>query len=306
MPVKREAAYRKLLDNGELEQRSLTARQSLQSCDLCARCCRANRRLGSKGAVCRTGELAVVHSYGPHHGEEDPLRGWNGSGTIFFSWCNLCCVFCQNWNISQEGSGLERSSDQIATVMLELQDRGCHNINLVSPSHVVAQVIEAVWRAAQQGLRLPLVYNTGGYDSMAALDLLDGIVDIYMPDMKFANAEAAREFTTAKDYVEVNRATVREMHRQVGDLIIDEKGIARRGLLIRHLVLPEGMAGTDDTLRFIAQEISPSTYVNVMSQYRPCYKAGEYPPLDRPLMLKDYRLARETCARYGLHRIDGG
>jgi len=306
MAEKLEAAYRKLLEDGELGRRSQKAREHLEHCDLCGRQCRVNRRQTVNGAVCRTGERAVVHSYGPHHGEEDPLRGWSGSGTIFFSWCNLRCIFCQNWNISHEGSGREMSTDEIAKIMLELQDQGCHNINLVSPSHVVAQVIEAVWRAAQQGLRLPLVYNTGGYDSMAALDLLDGIVDIYMPDMKFANAEAAREFTTAKDYVEVNRATVREMHRQVGDLIIDEKGIARRGLLIRHLVLPEGMAGTDDTLRFIAQEISPSTYVNVMSQYRPCYKAGEYPPLDRPLMLKDYRLARETCARYGLHRIDGG
>ncbi len=299
-------SYLRLLESGELERRAQAAGGHLEDCDLCARQCHVNRRVSREGAMCRTGERAVVHSYGPHHGEENPLRGRNGSGTIFFCWCNLRCIYCQNWSISQRGTGSEMGADEIARLMLELQNQGCHNINLVSPSHVVAQIIEAVWNAAQQGLCLPLVYNTGGYDSMEALGLLQDIVDIYMPDMKFSNPEGARAFAQARDYVDVNRAAVREMHRQVGDLVLDDHGIAMRGLLIRHLVLPEDLSGTEETVKFIAQEISPSTYVNLMSQYRPCYRADEFPPLDRPLMLKDFRHAQELCARYGLDRLDRG
>ena len=216
-------AYLDLLRSGELVARVEEALDHLADCDLCPRYCRVDRRDSVKGALCHTGAQAVVHSYGPHHGEEDPLRGTRGSGTIFFAWCNLRCVYCQNWDISQKGIGREVSAQELAGMMLELQAMGCHNINLVSPSHVVAQIIAAVAIAADKGLRLPLVYNTGGYDSPEALRLLDGIVDIYMPDMKYADPENARRYSRARDYVEVNRAAVKEMHRQVGDLVLDRE-----------------------------------------------------------------------------------
>jgi putative pyruvate formate lyase activating enzyme len=298
-----EPGFRKLLQSGELEQRVALAGKRLHCCDLCARYCRIDRTVTTEGAVCRTGALAMVHSYGPHHGEEAPLRGWSGSGTIFFSWCNLRCVFCQNWDISHLGSGRELTSTELARIMLELQEQGCHNINLVSPSHVVAQIIGAIYLAAKEGLRIPIVYNTGGYDSMQALELLQGIVDIYMPDMKFGTPEAAGAYSHTKDYVEVNRAAIREMHRQVGDLEFDERAIAVRGLLIRHLVLPGGLGGTDHIIEFIAHEISQATYLNLMSQYRPCYRAAECPPLDSPLLMKEYKAARDLCARFGLWRL---
>jgi putative pyruvate formate lyase activating enzyme len=257
-----------------------------------------------EGAVCRTSEQAVVASYGAHHGEEDPLRGRQGSGTIFFSWCNLRCVFCQNWDISQKGAGCRVAPKAIADMMLELQAQGCHNINLVSPSHVVAQIIAATYDAAQRGLRLPLVYNTGGYDSPEALALLDGIVDIYMPDMKYGDSALARKYSKIRDYVEVNHTAVREMHRQVGDLALDEDGIAQRGLLVRHLVLPGGIAGTEKVLEFLATEISRDTYLNLMDQYRPCYRADEYPELDRLITTAEYRTALDAAARLGLTRLD--
>ena len=290
----------------ELQARGQTAWTHLADCDLCARYCHVDRLRGTKGAVCRTGERALVHSYGPHHGEEDPLRGWNGSGTIFFSWCNLRCVYCQNWEISHKGIGREVSSPALAAMMLELQALDCHNINLVSPSHVVAQIIAAVAIAARRGLRLPLVYNTGGYDSPEALALLDGIVDVYMPDMKYADSTVAREYSRIRDYARVNRAAVKEMHRQVGDLVVDTSGIARRGLLVRHLVLPQDLAGTDQVLAFLAREVSADTYVNLMDQYHPCYRADEHPPLDRPLTRDEYAEARSLAARHGLRRLDPG
>jgi putative pyruvate formate lyase activating enzyme len=257
-----------------------------------------------RGVVCRTGVQAVVHSFGAHHGEEDPLRGWQGSGTIFFSWCNLRCVFCQNWEISQKGIGRPVAAEELAAMMLELQAQGCHNINLVSPSHVVAQVIAAVALAAKNGLHLPLVYNTGGYDSAEALALLDGIIDIYMPDMKYGDATLARRYSKIRNYVAINRAAVKEMHRQVGDLILDHRGIAQRGLLVRHLVLPQQLAGTEQVLAFLAEEISPHTYLNLMDQYRPCYRADEYPPLDRPLGRDEYKTALQLALRQGLTRLD--
>ena len=300
-----EAAYLNLVKSGELAKRATRARQHLEDCDLCARYCHVNRLRTVKGAVCRTGELAVVHSHGPHHGEEDPLRGTRGSGTIFFSWCNLRCVYCQNWDISQKGLGREVQADELATMMLGLQAQGCHNINFVSPSHVVAQVIAAVDIAARQGLRLPLVYNTGGYDSLEALALLDGVIDIYMPDMKYSDADAGHRLSHVRDYVAVNRAAVREMHRQVGDLVIDDKGIATRGLLVRHLVLPAKLSGTDDVLRFLAEEISPDTYVNIMDQYRPCYRAHEHASLDRRVSRADFQHALRSARHYGLDRLDG-
>ncbi len=265
--------YLKLHASGKLEARARRAMAHIRRCALCANGCHVNRLLTTRGAVCRTGERAVVHSFGPHFGEEAPLVGRQGSGTIFFSWCNLHCVFCQNWDISQQGAGREHAPGELADLMLELQQMGCHNINLVTPSHVVAQVLAALVIAAQKGLRLPLVYNTGGYDSIEALKLLDGVVDIYMPDMKFADSEVAKRFLGVRDYAEINQAAVREMHRQVGELVVDEAGIARRGLLVRHLVLPENLAGTDRILAFLAREISPDTYLNLMDQYRPCYRA---------------------------------
>ncbi len=254
--------------------------------------------------MCRTGERAVVASYGPHHGEEDCLSGWRGSGTIFFSWCNLRCVFCQNWDISQKGIGRQVAPAELAAMMLALQADGCHNINFVSPSHVVAQILAAVEIAARQGLTLPLVYNTGGYDSMEALALLDGVIDIYMPDMKYGDAGLARKYSKARGYVAANRAAVKEMHRQVGDLVTDARGMARRGLLVRHLVLPGGIAGTDEVAAFLAGEVSRDTYVNIMDQYRPCYRADEYPQLDHALLHDEYEAALATAARHGLRRFD--
>jgi putative pyruvate formate lyase activating enzyme len=300
----RPPGYLGLAASGEFAKRVEAAYRHLEECDLCARYCRVNRRKGIEGAVCRTGERAVVASFGAHHGEEDPLRGWGGSGTIFFSWCNLRCVFCQNWDISQRGIGREVEPREIADMMLALQADGCHNINLVSPSHVVAQIIAAVNDAAGRGLRLPLVYNTGGYDSLEALALLDGIIDIYMPDMKYGDSTLARKYSKVRNYVEVNRAGVKEMHRQVGDLVLDEDGIAQRGLLVRHLVMPHGIAGTAEVLSFLANEISRNTYLNLMEQYRPCYRADEFPELDRPITRQEYRDALEIAARYGLARLD--
>jgi len=296
-------AYLKLLESGELKERVSSAWRRLEDCDLCARYCRMNRLETIKGAVCRTGEHAVVHSHGPHHGEEDPLRGWNGSGTIFFSWCNLRCVYCQNWDISQKGMGRDVGPEELARMMLALQARGCHNINVVSPSHVVAQIIAAVAIAAERGLELPLVYNTGGYDSLEALQLLDGIIDIYMPDVKYASTTNAHHFSHVRNYVDINRAAVKEMHRQVGDLVMDEHDIAQRGLLVRHLVLPEEVSGTDEVLAFLAEEISPNTYVNVMDQYRPCYRADENPPLDRSITGGEFRRAKARAVDLGLHRF---
>jgi putative pyruvate formate lyase activating enzyme len=289
---------------GELAARVDQAYRHLKCCDLCARYCRVDRTRTKQGAICRTGERAVAANYGAHHGEEDPLRGWRGSGTIFFSWCNLRCVYCQNWDISQKGAGREVEPAEIADMMLELQRQGCHNINLVSPSHVVAQIIAAVHAAAQRGLNLPLVYNTGGYDSLEALALLDGIVDIYMPDMKYGDSALARKYSAVRDYVAVNRAAVREMHRQVGDLVLDANGVALRGLLVRHLVLPGGIAGTGAVLDFLAREVSPDTYLNLMDQYRPCYRADEYPEIDRRPTLDEYRGALEIATGLGLTRLD--
>jgi putative pyruvate formate lyase activating enzyme len=298
-----EPAYLKLLRSGELAERARRAREHLERCDLCARGCHVNRLLSTKGAVCSTGERATVYSSGPHHGEERPLSGWRGSGTIFFSWCSLACVFCQNWEISHRGEGREVTAEELADLMLGLQETGCHNINFVTPSHVVAQILSAVLIAAGKGLRLPLVWNSGGYDSLEALALLDGVIDIYLPDMKFADSEVARKYLGVRDYAEVNRQVVKEMHRQVGDLVLDA-GIARCGLLVRHLVLPENLAGTDRILTFLASEISPDTYVNLMDQYRPCYRADEFPPLDRRPTPAEMATARSVARELGLRRLD--
>ena len=299
-----EPAYMRLLGSGELRARAEEAWRRLAVCDLCAWECGANRLKSAEHAACRTGAQAVVSGCHPHFGEEGPLVGVRGSGTIFFSWCNLRCQFCQNYEISQKGEGLEVDAEQLANMMLRLQSAGCHNINLVSPSHVVAQALAALVPAAEAGLRLPIVYNTGGYDSLRTLEALDGIVDIYMPDMKYADEAVGRKYSLVQNYPQVNQAAVKEMHRQVGDLVVDEGGVARRGLLVRHLVLPEGLAGTGEMVRFLAGEISVHTYVNIMDQYRACYKADSLPAVNRPITGGEYAEAIRLATEAGLYRLD--
>ncbi|MBN1659219.1 MAG: radical SAM protein [Anaerolineae bacterium] len=298
-----EPAYVALLESGELARRAEAAWARLEACDLCAQACGANRLVSSEGAGCHTADRALVSSYGPHFGEEDPLVGRGGSGTIFFAWCNLSCRFCQNAEISQMGQGRPVDPDDLAEMMLSLQKQGCHNINLVSPSHVVPQILAALALAARDGLRVPLVYNTGGYDALDTLALLDGVVDIYMPDMKYADADVGRRLSGVRNYPAVNQAAVKEMHRQVGDLTMDERGVAQRGLLVRHLVLPEGLAGTGAIVRFLAEKVSRHTYLNVMAQYRPYYRAHDLPPLDRPITGEEYAEAVHLAREAGL-RLD--
>jgi putative pyruvate formate lyase activating enzyme len=247
---------------------------------------------------------AQISSYGPHHGEENVLRGRRGSGTIFFTACNLRCQYCQNHDISQTTAGREVEPEELANIMLELQDQGCHNINFVSPSHVAPQIMAALQIAAQRGLRLPLVYNTGGYDSLEMLQLLDGVIDIYMPDMKYASEAIARRYSRVIAYPSINQAAVSEMHRQVGDLVVNEFGLAVRGVLIRHLVLPDGLAGTGEVLRFLAEELSTDAYLNLMPQYRPAYMAFQYPEINRSLSHKEYRRALTQAQAVGLQRLD--
>ncbi len=295
-------AYRTLLARGELEKRVERAYRMLERCTVCPRVCRVNRLEDERGD-CRTGRNPVVASYHLHFGEEPPLVGWGGSGTIFFTHCNLRCQYCQNYDISQLGAGQAVSVERLAAMMLQLQQTGAHNINFVTPSHVVPQILAAVAIAAQAGLSIPLVYNTGGYDALPTLRLLDGVVDIYMPDAKYSDDAVAERYSQVPHYWKVNRLALREMHRQVGDLAVDARGVARRGLIVRHLVLPEGLAGTAEVMRFLAQELSPHTYVNVMAQYRPCYKAWDYPPLRRRPTLEEYREAVELARSYGLYRL---
>lgn len=303
-------AYLALHQSGELVSRIERARARLRSCTLCPRRCRVNRLAGELGQ-CQTGALARVASYGPHFGEERPLVGRGGSGTIFFACCNLACVFCQNHDISQPASLLggarslwETTTEELAQMMLDLQLRECENINLVSPSHVVPQILAALGIAAERGLRLPLVYNTGGYDGLSSLRLLRGVVDIYMPDMKYSDEEVARRLSGVPDYVRRNRQAVLEMHKQVGDLVLDGRGVARRGLLVRHLVLPGGLAGTTEVARFLASEVSADTYINVMAQYRPTHQSWAYPEIARPLTAEEYRSAVQEVLQAGLWRLD--
>ncbi|HEY5133727.1 MAG TPA: hypothetical protein VII85_08595 [Candidatus Krumholzibacteriaceae bacterium] len=297
-------SYLALLDSGALAARRDRAISILERCRLCPRECGVNRAAGETG-VCRTGRNALVSSAHPHFGEEAPLVGSSGSGTIFFSGCNLKCLFCQNHEISHLAQGDETTAKRLAFLMLRLQETGCHNINLVTPTHVVPQMLEALELAARGGLRLPIVYNTGGYDSIEGLRLLDGIIDIYMPDVKYLSSAPAAEYSDAADYPDVIRNVVREMHRQVGDLEISADGIAIRGLLVRHLVMPGLLDDTARVAAFLADEISRDTYVNVMDQYRPKYLAREHPPLDRPLSRDEWREALRLARAAGLHRFDG-
>jgi putative pyruvate formate lyase activating enzyme len=295
--------YIDLHSRGELVTRARAAAELLADCGLCPRQCGVNRLENEEG-VCRTGSMAKVASYAPHFGEESPLVGSGGSGTIFFSNCNLLCVFCQNYEISHLGEGTAVTPEQLAAMMQELQQRGCHNINFVTPSHVVPQILAALVIAADRGLNLPLVYNSSGYDLETTLKLLDGVVDIYMPDFKFWDAASAARLAKAKDYPTRARAAIKEMHRQVGDLIINDKGVAERGLLVRHLVMPGGLTETGHILHFLAEEISKDTYVNVMDQYRPCGLAHKYPPLDRRTRHDEYQAAMKLAEEAGLKRLD--
>ena len=299
-----EAAYLSLYRSRELEDRAQSARQALENCTLCGNHCHVNRLQEPGQARCRTGEKAVVCSASPHHGEERPLSGRNGSGTIFFGWCNLACVFCQNWQISHQGEGREMSAETLANQMLTLQSFGCHNINFVSSSHVIPQILTALVIAAEKGLKLPLVFNTGGYDSLEGLTFLDGVIDIYMPDMKFSDSATAEKFIGVKDYAEINQAAVKEMHRQVGDLSLSPTGLAQRGLMTRHLVLPGDLAGSKKTLEFIAEDISTETYLNLMGQYRPCFQAHRYAGIGRAPSRAEMAVVREAAKELGLHRLD--
>ena len=296
-------AYVETARSGRFKEIIEEAYEILNNCTLCPRRCRVDR-LGGEVGFCKTGEQAVVSSWDPHFGEEAPLVGRRGSGTMFFTHCNLLCIFCQNYDISHLGYGRVVSANDLADIMLSLQAAGCHNINLVTPSHVVPQILVAVAIAAEKGLRVPLVYNTGGYDRVSTLRLLEGIIDIYMPDFKFWDRHVADEICQAPDYPAVARRAVKEMHRQVGDLVIDEAGIARRGLLVRHLVLPGGLSGTETVMAYIASDISENTYVNVMAQYRPCGRAHEVKALAAPLSRGAYRAALQAAEKSGITRLD--
>ncbi len=296
-------SYLKLWETGELARRARDAVGRLERCDLCGRRCGANRLAGRVGK-CRAGREAVVSSYGAHFGEERPLVGRAGSGTIFFAHCNMACIYCQNYDISHGGEGSTVGPEALARMMVALQGRGCHNINFVSPTHVVPQILEALVPAVEMGLRVPLVYNTGGYDSLETVRLLEGVVDIYMPDMKYADEAVGKALSGVEQYVATNRAVVREMHRQVGDLALDGRGVAQRGLLVRHLVLPQGLAGTGEVARFLAEEISRDTYLNVMDQYRPCFNAWSHPSLRRPITREEFQQAVAAARKAGLTRLD--
>ncbi|MGC9365793.1 MAG: radical SAM protein [bacterium] len=277
---------------------------NLAPCQLCPHQCGVNRLEGETG-FCRTGDFARVSSYGPHFGEEPPLSGRGGSGTIFFSNCNMGCCYCQNYEISQQGRGESVHPKQLAGMMLSLSKWGCHNINLVSPTHVLPFILEALLIAAEQGLDLPVVYNTGGYERPEIIDLLEGIVDIYMPDMKYGNSENGLIYSKVADYPYYNQKAVARMFSQVGDLKIDGDGIASKGLLVRHLILPNQIAGSEEVFRFIADKISPVTYVNIMDQYHPVYKAVADPDINRHITPPEFQQAVNLAKQSGLKNIMG-
>jgi putative pyruvate formate lyase activating enzyme len=286
----------------ELQERAAEAKKRLASCYICPWECHVNRLQGELGH-CRSPANSVLSSYHAHFGEEPQLVGHFGSGTIFFTHCNLDCFFCQNWEISHEGEGREVGPETLAGLMLTLQEKKCHNINLVTPTPHVAAILEALPLAVEQGLKIPFVYNSGGYESLKTLKLLKGIIDIYMPDFKYWEPETARRCSGPPDYPERTREALKEMQKQVGDLKTDSRRIAYRGLLVRHLVLPGNLAGTREVVRFLAEEISPRCSVNIMDQYYPAYKAHLYPPLDRPLKSEEYREAKKIAARAGLQLV---
>ena len=283
----------------EFDRRIEKAYKLLSSCEVCPHKCRVNRLKGEQG-ICRSGEEVIVSSYNAHFGEEPPLVGNFGSGTIFFTNCNLKCVYCQNYPISQLGNGNKVSLSELAKIMLALQKRRCHNINLVTPTHFVPQILKSLKLAIKTGLHIPIVYNTSGYDSVNTLKLLDGIVDIYLPDARYADNKIARKYSSALNYFEIMKKTLKEMYRQVGDLAVNRMGIAHSGLIVRHLVLPEGLSGTKKIMHFIAWEISPHTYISLMAQYFPAYQAGQFPPLSRRINREEYKEALRAFEEEGL------
>ena len=299
-----EAAYLKLYSSGELMERTEEALRRLTHCRLCPRRCGVDRTAGETG-ICEIGRFAQVSGYFAHYGEERCLSGRGGSGTIFLAGCNLRCVFCQNFETSQGSPFPESRKEDLARMMIDLQAKGCHNINLVTPSHVVPQILEALVCAVEQGLHLPLVYNTSGYDAPETLHLLDEIVDIYMPDFKMWDINAAEKYLLARDYPEVARIALREMQRQVGVLKMDEKGIARSGVLVRHLVMPDKIAGSAPVAAFIAREISVDTYINMMAQYHPAGKVdgGAFSKINRRVTRTEYAHTLQAVRNAGLHRI---
>ncbi|MEM5786291.1 MAG: radical SAM protein [Syntrophobacteraceae bacterium] len=298
-----EASYIESYRGGKLGEKLERAKLSMQKCTLCPRLCGVDRLSGETG-YCKTARDAVIASYGPHFGEERPLVGRNGSGTIFFSNCNLSCVFCQNFEISHGGEGVRTDAGGLAGVMLDLQKKGCHNINFVTPSHVIFSILEALPVAIERGLHVPLVFNSGGYERVSALKLLEGIVDIYMPDFKFWDSAAGADFCDAPDYPERARSALKEMHRQVGDLVLDENGVARRGLLVRHLVMPNNVSGTEEVVGFLANDISRNTYLNMMDQYHPCGDAFKNRAINRRITPEEFRSALESARKAGLTRLD--
>jgi putative pyruvate formate lyase activating enzyme len=294
-----QPSYLKLFQRGVLEERCREAEEHLSACLLCPRRCGTDRSQNQKG-FCRSGYLPIVSSYNAHLGEEPPISGTRGSGTIFFANCNLACVYCQNWPISQMGQGQEVSFERLAGMMLELQARGCHNINFVTPSHMTAQILLALPIAIEQGFRLPLVYNTSGYDSQNSLKLLDGVVDIYLPDIRYCDPDSAGKYSQAPDYPKVCRAALKEMWRQAGELHLDESGLAQKGLIVRHLVLPNKLSQTREALDFLAHEISPLVHLSLMAQYFPAHQTAVMPELNRRLTDEEYRQALDWLEELGL------
>ena len=297
-------AYEKLEKEGKLAQRIKQAYAIFENCQLCPKRCGVNRQKGEKG-FCRAPLRPVIFSYHPHFGEEMCLVGGGGSGTIFFSNCNLRCIFCQNWPIAHEGKGKEVEDEDLADMMLHLQKIGCHNINLVTPTHVMPNILNATRIALKKGLRLPLMYNTSGYERLEMLKILDGIVDIYKPDMKYMDADKAAKYSSgASDYPEVTKKAVIEMNRQVGVLQLDNQGIALRGVIIRHLVMPNRVAGTEKFAKWVAENLTKNTYVNIMAQYRVEYKAFDYPEIARGITVQEFLEAMDWAKIYGLTNLD--
>jgi len=292
------------LDPATLPEKARRLTERLRSCDICPRMCRIDRIQGERG-VCGTGARAIVASFGPHFGEEPPLVGHNGSGTVFFSGCSLRCTFCQNYGISHLLEGEEAGTDRLAAIFLAVQRMGCHNLNLVTPTHVTPQIMEALAIAAGRGFSLPVVYNCGGYERPETLRELSGIVDIYMPDLKFLSAASAGRYCGASDYPDVAREALREMARQVGPLVLDRVGIAVRGLLVRHLVMPGDASTTREVIDFLSREIGTDTYLNLMDQYRPCGQAAEFPEIARSISSSEWEAARAYAVRRGMARLDG-
>jgi len=297
-----EPFYINSYKEGKFKEKITTLCGILENCEICPRNCRVNRLKDEKG-YCRSGKNLMISSFSPHFGEEEPLVGTGGSGTIFLTNCNLLCVYCQNYDISHLGYGKTVSEDEAADYMINLEEQGCHNINLVTPTHFTPQLVKAIELAINKGLSLPIVWNCGGYESVNTIKLLDGIVDIYMPDMKYGPVESAKKYSDAPDYFERCKEAVIEMHRQVGDLMIKD-GLAYRGLLVRHLVLPNNAAGSNEILEFIAEKVSKNTYVNIMDQYRPMYKAHEYEKLRRRPNFEEYKEVVEIAKKLGLERGD--